>query len=62
MKKLSEESLKLLNSYPQEMVKKAKEAIKEGKAFCPACNWVGMSNCGYFDECGSVILPNGELG
>lgn len=57
---LSDAAERLLASWPEEYRNIAIKAVSMGKAFCPSCHFAGMSNCGYFDECGAFIEPSGH--
>jgi len=57
MSELSTAQEELLKPFPPHYREVAVSALKSGKAFCPSCYWAGMSNCGYFDECGAFLEP-----
>lgn len=60
MNDLTHRAERLLRGFPPEYREIAVRAVSHGKAFCPSCHSAGMSNCGYFDECGAFIEPSGH--
>lgn len=60
MNRLTPAAEKLLAGYLPAYREVALSAVREGKAFCPACHSTGYSNCGYFDECDAFVMRDGR--
>lgn len=59
MSELSQKAEEMLAAHDSTFRMLALAQMHAGRAFCPACRWAGISNCGSFDEC-NFIMPSGK--